>query len=214
MIDPINKKIEKISQKLDRLRALDLSYSLFGAKKHKYILNPCVSIDVLESFERDYQIELPEEYVAFITRIGGGGAGPYYGVEPFSNVLFADLDDPSDDNRLYPNLPFIHTESWQEIFEPTCHEYDDVEFERQYAEFYKNKMDGVLSICNYGCGVSLKLVVHGAEYGHIWVDDRMNNQGVHPLCDIDNSDSDRLTFLNWYELWLDASIEKLSKETN
>ncbi|ENV18064.1 SMI1/KNR4 family protein [Acinetobacter guillouiae] len=206
----MNEQLQKIQQKLEQLKALDIHCTLFGANRHQYRLNPCLSLDVIEQFESSYQIQLPKDYVAFLTQLGNGGAGPYYGIEPFEKVLFTDLDYPNNDNLLHPNLAFPHTQPWNEFFEPTCDEEDEEEYERQYSEFHQHQMDGVLAICNYGCGVSLNLVVNGAECGHIWIDDRANDGGIYPSHEFGNTD--RIPFLDWYELWLDLSLEEIAEK--
>lgn len=57
--------------------------------------------------------------------------------------------------------------------------------------------------------VSINLVVNGPSYGEIWVDDRNNDNGVYP--DFYFGNEERLGFLEWYELWLDKSIEEFEK---
>ena len=74
----------------------DKTFEIFGASSHKYHLNETVSPAWVRKFEEQYQIKLPEEYVFFITRIGNGGASPYYGIAPLS------LD--KKDEKCYKNL--------------------------------------------------------------------------------------------------------------
>ena len=62
----------------------DKTFKIFGASSHKYCLNETVSPAWVRKFEEQYQIKLPEEYVFFITKIGNGGASPYYGIAPLS----------------------------------------------------------------------------------------------------------------------------------
>ena len=62
----------------------DKNYNIFGSSSHKYHLNETVSLEWVRKFEKQYQVELPEEYVFFITKVGNGVAGPYYGIVPLS----------------------------------------------------------------------------------------------------------------------------------
>ena len=72
-------------------------------------------------------------------------------------------------------------------------------------EYYHSKWaNGLLRIANYGCGTFINLVTNGPEYGKIWVDDRQNEGGIYP--DHLRKNSQRLTFLEWYELWLDQML--------
>jgi len=207
----MNEQLKRIKSKIEQLRQLDKNLTLFGANIHKYSLNPKLSEDTLLKFETTHNITLPKDYKDFLTKIGNGGVGPAYGLETFENVLFDDLDYKRPNSLLNPSKPFPHTKPWNEEFVSTVNEEDnEEEYERQYSEFSKDLMNGVLAISNFGCGISLNLVVNGEEYGNIWTDDRGNDGGIYPSNQIVNKD--RITFLNWYELWLDSSINEIKKK--
>jgi hypothetical protein len=69
-------------------------------------------------------------------------------------------------------------------------------------------MNGAIRICNYGCAIRLNLIVNGKEYNNVWTDDRANHEGIHPSYELGNTE--KITFLDWYELWLDNSLKKLA----
>ena len=206
-------QLGNIKDKLERLRQLDTNLEIFGSEKHRYILNPSVPTDTIKQFEVKHEITLPSEYVAFLTTIGNGGAGPFYGLEPFENAIFDDLDFKREDCLLNPSKPFLHTETWNIEFEPTVSEEEnEKEYDRQYEEFTDFYFDskhtnGVIAICNYGCGITLSLVVNGQEYGNIWTDDRGNDGGIYPTNQLE--EKVKINFLDWYELWLDKSISEI-----
>ncbi len=66
---------------------------------------------------------------------------------------------------LNPSKPFIHTDAWNMKFEPTVEEDEnEVEYENQFAAFQEKYydpqyMNGAIAICNFGCAVSLNLIV-------------------------------------------------------
>ncbi|MFI5148246.1 MAG: SMI1/KNR4 family protein [Bacteroidia bacterium] len=194
--------LQRIKSKLSDLKKLDGEYALFGAHKHKYVLNPPCTEKQVSDFELKNKIKLPEGYRDFLLVIGNGGSGPYYGLEPLENGLFADLDYKSPDrlNDLSKEFPF--TDKWNMNFRGLGEaEYSKKKKEEYYKAEFSN---GLLRICNYGCGVSINLVVNGSEYGNIWTDDRCNDQGIYP--DTLFGNVQRLDFLTWYELWLDESL--------
>ena len=204
----MNEQLKRIQNKLEQLRQLDKNFTLFGSNIHKYNLNPILSEDTLVNFETTHNITLPSEYKEFLTKIGNGGTGPAYGLEKFENVLFDDLDYKRPNSLLNPSKPFPHTKPWSEEFVSTVNQEDDEEeYERQYFEFSKDLMNGVLAISNFGCGISLNLVVNGDEYGNIWTDDRGSDGGIYPSNELGNKN--KITFLNWYELWLDNSLNEI-----
>ena len=74
-------EVQKI---LDAARQLDPGYALFGAKKHQYRLRPPLAPALIHKIETRHGLELPEDYVYFLTEIGDGGAGPDYGIDSFA----------------------------------------------------------------------------------------------------------------------------------
>ena len=178
-------------------------------------MNQPLTFDKVKNFENDNGIKLPIEYVQFITQIGNGGAGPFYGLEPLENSLFQDLDHKRPDELLSPSKPFIHTDAWNLVFEPSVDENEnEEEYEKQFEVFQREyfdpkHMNGAIAICNFGCAVSLNLIVNGDESGNIWTDDRSSDYGIHPSFELGNKD--RIKFLNWYEKWLDNSLLEIDK---
>ncbi|HUC79845.1 MAG TPA: SMI1/KNR4 family protein [Flavisolibacter sp.] len=209
----MHEQLETIKSKLKELKRLDSSFVLFGSSTHRYKLNPTLPLQKIKQFEEDHQIKLPDGYVQFITKIGNGGAGPFYGLERFEDVLFNDLDYKRPDSLRNPSKPFLHTTPWKLEFLSTVTEQEnEEEYEMQlqaFEEVYYNEeqMNGVIAICNYGCAVSLNLVVNGEEYGNIWTDGRGGNTGIHPSHELGNTE--KITFLNWYERWLDNSLKEI-----
>jgi hypothetical protein len=209
----MNEQLERIKIRLKELKRLDRGFSLFGSPRHQYQLNATLQLQKIQQFEQTHHVKLPSAYVQFLTEVGNGGAGPFYGLERFENVLFDDLDYKRRNSLLNPSKPFLHTEPWNLQFKPPVDEdEDEEEYEKQrlaFEEVYyeKEQMNGVIAICNYGCAVSLNLVVNGKEYGNIWTDDRGSDAGIRPSYELGNKE--RITFLNWYELWLDNSLKEI-----
>ncbi|MEO6304264.1 MAG: SMI1/KNR4 family protein [Bacteroidia bacterium] len=194
-------QIEKIKSKLHELASKDKNTVIFGASKHKYQLNSIRTEAQVSAFEAKHKIKLPTGYRAFIKEIGDGGAGPYYGLESLETSLYNDLDYKDDNELIDPSIPFPHTEAWNmEMPDTDSDEYDELYFD-------KKLMGGVLRLCNYGCGVSMNLVVTGSEAGNMWVDDRCNENGIFP--DQYFGNEEKIDFLTWYELWLDESIKEV-----
>lgn len=198
--------LERINTKIVKLKTLDTNKNLFGAESHNYEFQPPLSEATISQFEKSHQIILPPAYRVFLQQIGNGGIGPYYGLESLEDGVFASLDYKEEKYGLQ-NLsePFPHTDEWNlpgdvnnmseeayQIWEEAC--------------FHDDIANGLLRIANFGCGVSINLVVNGVAYGEIWVDDRCNSNGIYP--DFYFGNESRLDFLAWYELWLDKSIKE------
>lgn len=77
---PIPNQPDRMKSKLAQLRQADPGCKLFGARTHRYQLNPVLTPTEAQAFEQTHQVALPADYVAFLTEVGDGGAGPYYGV--------------------------------------------------------------------------------------------------------------------------------------
>ncbi|MCE7997144.1 MAG: SMI1/KNR4 family protein [Roseivirga sp.] len=193
----------RVKNKLKRLKRADKTYSVFGAEKHKYKLNAPLKEKAIDRFEKEFNIRLPEDYRLFLKELGNGGAGPYYGLEPLENGRYADLHYKDADDLINPGLSFPHTDHWN---------FQEAEFIPENEEkYFDNKWaNGLLRIADYGCGMSLNLVVNGLAYGNIWVDSRVNDAGIFP--DPFFKPNGRLSFLEWYEAWLDQSMDEASNQ--
>lgn len=204
-----DQQIERIRSKLELLKQTDSECELFGAQAHEYRLNPVWTKDDVKEFEEAWKISLPTEYREFLMKVGSGGAGPYYGLEKPEDGIYEDLDYRTSLNEISKEFPY--TEEWNAKTDwdddnITQEEWD--ELDRQY--FSPEHSAGLLRISNFGCGVSMNLVVKGQCYGEIWVDDRSNSGGIYP--DHYFGNKERLTFLDWYETWLDQSIVKMTSK--
>jgi len=201
----MDQQIKIIRQKLDELAQRDTKFQIFGAFVHRYRKRTPLSEHEVKSFEKKYSIQLPPDYREFLLQVSNGGAGPYYGLEPLENGLYQDLDNKDSSNLTNPALEFPLTEAWNLEFMDIQEEAYD---QTREIEYFDNKWtNGLLRISNFGCGVSMNLVVNGKEYGNIWVDDRCNDGGIFP--DPYFGNEGRIAFLDWYELWLDKSLSQL-----
>src|SRR5437660_10695527 len=59
---------------------------VFGADGHHFKLNPPLSETEVIAIEHHHNVSLPVDYRNFITQIGNGGAGPYYGIFPLGQM--------------------------------------------------------------------------------------------------------------------------------
>lgn len=178
----------KIKKTIDKAAKIDHNFKVFGSKKHKYILNPVISLDQIRLFEQKYQITLPKEYVYFLTQIGNGGAGPYYGlysletVEQKNYYLKESVQNPVFiDKTLTPEL---WKEKTQILEDSDCSDEVYDEIESQVAA-------GGLEIGTQGCSYGNILMYKGSETGKI----------VYFDWDISSESSPYLTgmtFLDWY----------------
>src|SRR5207248_1740602 len=73
----------KVLKGLESLEQRDHDGIVFGSLAHRYRLNSPLREPELKVFERSQGVTLPADYRYFITQIGNGGAGPYYGIFPF-----------------------------------------------------------------------------------------------------------------------------------
>jgi SMI1 / KNR4 family (SUKH-1) len=197
----LNSRIAQILSKVNNLKIKDPFFLVFGASSHQYNFNPIKSDEELQQFEGRFNIQLPEEYRSFLKIVGNGGGGPYYCVEPLENSLFLSLDYPDTKFINNPSLSFSFTDAWN----MNLGDSDEDGFEDREKGYFDTKWsDGLLRISNFGCGISMNLVVNGEEYGNIWVDDRCNNNGIYPYRNSKNAK--RVGFLDWYESWLDIEL--------
>jgi SMI1 / KNR4 family (SUKH-1) len=202
----MNLQIQRIKQKLQELKKIDQKLTVFGASNHRYELSEVKSEMELTDFESKYKITLPEPYRLFLKEMGNGGAGPYYGIEKLESGIYSDLDYKNPMYKIDPSKEFPFTQAWNLEFD---HSDEEIYYKQKDEIYFDEKWaNGLLRICNFGCGISINLVVNGSEYGNVWVDDRCNDGGIYPNEYFGNKE--RTDFLTWYELWLDKSFQDIN----
>jgi hypothetical protein len=151
-----------------------------------------------------------------VVKLGNGGAGPYYGVfklgEMDASYEFQDWEE-GDGFVGVLSEPFPHTSAWNDLTGQPV-ESDDEEAYEEALEVFDGRywdpvnVNGAIPICHEGCALRDWLVVTGPEAGHVWHDARADLEGLKP---IGIGAKKRVTFLNWYESWLNEALATLPK---
>ena len=192
--------------------------AVFGGSGHHFTLNPPLSEADVLAFELQSHVSLPIDYRRFITEVGNGGAGPYYGIFPlgYMDGTSSKLQSWCERDGFVGVLsePFPHREAWndlsclppEELIDTNQDEYDRrlEAFEKSY--WASSNVNGALPICHMGCALRIWLVVAGEEAGHLWRDGRTDDTGLSPLALKDGS---RATFSTWYRAWLEDVLKAL-----
>jgi hypothetical protein len=171
----------------------------FGAAIHCFRLEPVAAESEVVKFEARWRIRLPEEYRAFITLAGDGGAGPAYGLFPLEETVSCrGTQIPA--GLLQKPFPFLAAYNPRE--DPKMFDYWQRSKSRkvttQEHEARKLKeIAGTLPLCHEGCGDFHLLVVSGAARGQMWLDATVSDGGYWPLS---------VGFLDWYVRWLDGAL--------
>ena len=63
----------RLTDKLDRLRALDPTLQIHGASEHRCVVGPVVDAAVLAAFERKERVRLPAGYRLFLRCVQRAG---------------------------------------------------------------------------------------------------------------------------------------------
>lgn len=186
-----SKQLEQIKTEFQRLKTSDPNFNEFGAGHHKYILNPPLSKNEVKVFEKRNEISLPLCYRSFITKLGDGGAGPFYGLMT--------LEEKQRAPQLLPeylkSAPIIHPdltdEEWQEI-RGKLESYSRIN-RSKYLKELNRIYQGLLCIGDQGYSYYTMLVVSGEHKGRIvYITSALHKPMFHRA---DN-------FLDWYKCWL------------
>jgi len=220
MLDPA-----AILDKLDRLRAADRGYSIFGSDHHRYVLRPPLPAEKVAALEARHGVTLPEDYRVFLTEVGNGGAGPYYGLLPLGEQDDGGTSCKWEEGSLVGDIaaPFRHEGPWnlpEEFWAQAPEWSDDMPEEEQdrlmeewddrlETEYWAPAiMNGAIPICHLGCALRHWLVVTGTRRGEVWYDHRVDEGGIGPL--IGTTDQP-VTFETWYMGWLDEGLARLTQ---
>jgi hypothetical protein len=186
-------RLEAIRQNLQRLASLDRACRVFGAggeHGHGYRQLPALTAAGLTRLEQTLGVAVPDELGSFLTTVHGGGAGPGYGFE-------VECDGRPRPKRALP-FPFDESAARASIAGGSAAlEIPDEDEDDDWPPG-----PGFVPIAHHGCGVFDVIVVTGDQRGLIW------------WCDMRwapwfDSAGRQLTFLDWYERWLDRSLASL-----
>jgi hypothetical protein len=187
---------------------------VFGAEDHGFRLNRMLSEADAIAFEQLHHVTLPEDYRQFLTCVGNGGAGPFYGIFPLGKMddNFGFRDWQEDDEMVgVPSEPFPFEEEWNDLSaKPTddLADRDESEYWRQMDAFERvywgnSLVNGAIPICHEGCALRIWLVVTGAQMGYLWEDKRSEYGGLNPVRLAGGSSA---TFGSWYDEWMNACM--------
>ena len=93
--------ITRLREILAGLAASDPRCKRFGAAQHRYELMPPID-------ERVLDVELPADYLEYVTRLSAGGVGPYYGLIPVERAAAFAITAPSGVTAWQRALPITH----------------------------------------------------------------------------------------------------------
>lgn len=204
-------KLVLLKTKLSYLKQQDKKQVIFGSRQHHYQPGSPLSELALSEFETKHNLQLPEDYRQFLSSVGNGGAGPFYGLLPLS-------DHDEEGNRINYQHAFPYTrkaplrmheayEGIQQKMEGLGEEEQEELHEVLLEKIVDSVHSGIIYLCHEGCGMYSVLVVKGEEYGHVWYVDLANDAGAFPLTD--PHDGSPMCFTRWYEVWLDQAINGL-----
>lgn len=203
--------MDNIRKKLQKLVDLDQKQALFGANSHKYQLNPVLTEAELAAYEARHDLKLPEDYRQYLATVANGGAGPFYGLMALEDNDDATID-PAAEFAYTRENPLVLVNAYDELGAQTADMDEDEaeEFEEEfYDKLYGSVACGLSYLAHEGCGMYSALVLKGPEYGNVWYVDLANDAGAYPLTSPKNDAP--MGFAEWYELWLDHSIEHLEQ---
>jgi hypothetical protein len=188
-----NERMERLAAKIAELASKDTGMKTFGASiyghGHHYRMHPLLPVAELADFEREYDVKLPEDYADFLTQLGNGGVGPYYGLYSLAESI---ADDPRHKCRGFLTSPF----PLAEFFNPYG-ENEDANDDELFDDRY---ITGSIVLSHQGCGYYDRLVITGPQAGRVWSDGRVSDQGIAPLgCD----------FYTWYDRWVTDALNEL-----
>lgn len=190
---------------------------VFGAEGHQFRLNDVVRDSEIASFEKRHSVRLPDDYRHFLSVIGNGGAGPFYGI-----FQLGTMRDPGWNNGVWQDevgnlaAPFPYRQEGllrEETGEGGPFVIGPHGYRRRVADrsvlndedpdWFAEPVNGAFPICHMGCADYIWLVVTGESRGELWHDGRAAGLAFEPLR---SEDGQVLKFGRWYQSWLEQSL--------
>ena len=168
---------------VSRAKELDTEYRQLGAGCHRYEFAPVVPMSRVRDFEKRHHLRLPQGYVDFLTQVGNGGAGPYYGIYSLEQAELEGYFDHKDascqymqarEQPDYYHLPYsiqgtepmvnrnLSINRWENWYTELNRK------DRQaYSELYPQAYNGLLQIIQSENDTGYMLICHGESAGEM-----------------------------------------------
>ena len=194
-VPSLREHLDRIAEKLARLRAADPVFLIPGAEAHHHVPNPVLLPDERAAFERDAGVTLPVAYAEYLARVGNGGFGPWIG------LVRLEADILGGANPVRVSDPFPHRKRWNPRPKNPS--------ESELADYMSPKHVAGTVRLGFVAGddrqfATALLVVSGPERGHIWYDDRRRQNGIRPVCR-----RGPCSFLKWQEEGIDNYLKDI-----
>jgi len=181
----LDERAARCAAKLERVRRerWPLEPEAFGTAKHRFVLKPPLSVEAVVAFETRYGVEVPEAYRTFLTRLGAGGAGPYYGILGLDGADEPGFDEPLERILQAPCMvrPAM-ADGWTD----------------ELPADVLSPFQGMLCIMDQGCTYYGSICLNGPFRGRVV---NIDLDGAPPRF------SDNPDFLAYYERWLDDWLD-------
>ena len=186
-----------VKEKFDEINSRKLVSNVFGVPR---LLNPVLPEKDVVSFQKKFSVQLPKDYIFYLTKIANGGLGPSL------EVLSLDLNGAKDprifgnyiDNSIDLTNKFSFEQAWNDDKILDYEWNKDIPYEVLANYYSPKRISGCIPIGIFGCGEIAILIVNGAQFDNIWRDDRLRKNGIYPLNEGVNT-----SFSDWLDMWLD-----------
>lgn len=193
-MDVFDEPLARISKKLRVVQQRPPARKALGEREHHFRLEPALGERQVQAFEGLHGIKLPADHRAFVTRLGNGGAGPYYGLLPLDQWGKAALAYGTDEGALPRDLLSRDSPLRDGLTGVDWIELLGGDRPRRFDPRAWHPYQGTLALCHLGATHYALLVVTGSARGRVCnVDLDMQAPKFSP----------EKSFLEWYEAWLD-----------
>jgi hypothetical protein len=214
-----------VADRVARLREHPRRHDVFGSDGHGFALAPPLTVAELAELETWLGVSLPGDYRNFLTEVGAGGAGPFYGLFPIRRGADGTGWEWSGDGGELTNLrnlaeafpiervpeAILDALEAQRPKEADFDSDDELDAaldgwdERLEELLYQPAMTvGAICLADEGCAYRDWLIVSGPARGTMWEDPRCIDLDLKPMR---GADGEAITFGNWYLGWLAACEE-------
>lgn len=156
-------QLDRIKNKLNQAMRKDTAFSEFGSSSHQYRVNGKLTAKELADWQAHNQVTLPEPFAQFLTKIGNGGAGPYYGIYSIEKAAsYTERQALLAESVLHPGMT---KEEWNHLTEPLTNDEDIPD--EEYDDARNKVLGGMLCIGTQGCEYDMYLVLEGKHRGEL-----------------------------------------------